>query len=45
MKEAAIEILKKADLPIPESRRQWTRIFEKAGLKELLSAKPKRAQL
>ena len=44
VKQTAIDILRNAGLPIPSSRRQWTRIFENAGLSKLRSGKrqPKR---
>jgi hypothetical protein len=41
VRAAATEILKKAGLPVPKSRRQWTRIFENAGLAKLHQSRPK----
>jgi hypothetical protein len=39
VKQAAVDILKAAGLSVPSSRRQWTRIFNDAGLSELQSGK------
>jgi hypothetical protein len=47
VRAAATDILKKTGLPIPESDRQWTRIFNKAGLSKLRQSRrqSKRAKL
>jgi hypothetical protein len=41
VRAAATDILKTAALPVPSSKRQWSRIFEKAGLAKLRQSRPK----